>query len=284
MKYINTRLSLFDTCSFKNYFGDANNGGGFTNGEGKISLPAETTKLYVSMELYTTTNILSSCDCWPLQIYFSDGAYNTIKMSTIQIYVGASNYFIELYTNDTKRMRTPYTLGIWHKVYLVIDSVAGTIDFFFDGDKVGTYDGYVKTGVKAISCKIKLGYYNNSYYTKARNIIISDQYFPPNEEVTEIPTTITSDGWEGSGDEYSTETENSTLMIESADLSEVLNGYKVTACNVGMGTTGLGDTIKNIKCDMGNYSNTKEIPATGKGMYFDGLPTSINNITITAKK
>ena len=181
-------------------------------------------------------------------------------------------------------MRTPYTLGIWHKVYLVIDSVAGTIDFFFDGDKVGTYDGYVKTGVKAISCKIKLGYYSDSYYTKARNIIISDQYFPPNETVIVVPATVTNNGfsYDSNSGLYSTETENNTLKLQP-DLS-VLNGYKVTGCNVGMGTTELGDTIKNIKCDMGSYSDTKDIPATGKGMYFDNLPTSINNITVTAKK
>ena len=284
MKYINTNYSLFDTNTFSKFFSDTDKGGGFTNGEGKITLPAETTKLYVSMELYTTTNTLSSCDCYPLQIYFSDGAYNTSKTSTVHLYVNASGRLLELHTNSTKRMSVSYPVGMWHKVYLAIDTVAGTIDFFFNGDKIGTYDGYVKTGVKAINSKLKLGYYDNNYYTKAKNIIISDQYFPLNETVIKVPATVTNNGfsYDSSSGLYSTETENSTIQA-TPDLS-VLNGYKVTACNVGMGTTVLGDTIKNIQCDMGNYSNTREIPATGKGMYFDGLPTSINNITITAKK
>ena len=78
------------------------------------------------------------------------------------------------------------------------------------------------------------------------------------------------------------EAENNTLKLQP-DLS-VLNNYKVTGCNVGVGTTVLGDTIQHIKLDMGNYSNTKKIPATGKGMYFDNLPTNITNITMTAKK
>ena len=284
MKYINTNMSLFDTCDFNKFFSDTDKGGGFTNGEGKLILPAETTKLYVSMELYTTTNTLSSCDCYPLQIYFSDGEYNTIKPSTLHLYVKASNRSVELHTNNTKRMSTPYTLGIWHKVYLAIDTVAGTIDFYIDGDKVGTYDGYVKTGVKAINSKLKLGYYDGNYYTKARNIIIADQYFPLNETVIKVPANITNNGfsYDSNSGLYSTEAENNTLKLQP-DLS-VLNNYKVTGCNVGVGTTVLGDTIQHIKLDMGNYSNTKEIPTTGKGMYFDNLPTNISNITITARK
>ena len=100
----------------------------------------------------------------------------------------------------------------------------------------------------------------------------------------EVPTTVNNTGftYDSSKNQYSTETENSTLQV-TPDLS-VLDGYKVTGCNVGMGTTILGDTIKNIQCDMGSYSKTKEIPATERGMYFEGLPTKLSKITITAKK
>ena len=201
----------------------------------------------------------------------------------MQLNVYADKSLIYLKTNDITRLQTPYTIKNWHKVYLAIDTVAGTIDFYLDGDKVGTYTEHVKTGVKAISCKIKLAK-NNSIYTKARNIIISDQYFPKNEEIIFVPATITNNGfnYDSNSNMYSTEAENSTLQL-TPDLS-VLDGYRVTAVNVGMGTTTLGDTIKNIKCDMGSYSKTQEIPATGKGMYFDDLPTDIKNITITAKK
>ena len=285
MKYINTRYSIFDSSNFQNYFTDSNNGGGFTHGEGKITLPAETTKLYVSMELWSNQNGSNNDpSCWPIQIYFSDGTYNTVKESTVQLHVLPYNGKIYLKTNNAERLQTPWTNQQWHKVYLAIDSVAGTVDFYIDGDKVGTYTDYVKTGVKAINCKIKLSYISSTIYTKARNIIISDQYFPRNEEIILVPATVTADGfsYDSNTNEYSTETENSTLQVKP-DLS-VLNGYKVTGCNVGMGTTKLGDTIKNIKCDMGTYSNTREIPATGQGMYFDELPTSITNITMTAKK
>ena len=277
MKYINTHMGLFETHSFASWLTD-----GFTDGEGKINLPAESTKLYFSMELCSTSSY-SSASCWPAQIYFSDGAYNTVKASTVQLNVYADKSLIYLKTNDITRLQTPYTINNWHKVYLAIDTVAGTIDFYLDGDKVGTYTEHVKTGVKAINCKIKLAK-NSSIYTKARNIIISDQYFPINETVIKVPATVTNSGfsYDSNSELYSTETENSTLQVKP-DLS-VLNGYKVTAVNVGMGTTTLGDTIKNLQCDMGSYSKTQEIPATGQGMYFDDLPTSINNITVTAKK
>ena len=270
-------MGLFESYSFTSWLTD-----GFTGGEGKINLPAESTKLYFSIELCSTSSY-SSASCWPVQIYFSDGAYNTVKASTVQLYVETQNSLIYLRTNNTTCLQTPYTTNEWHKVYLVIDTVAGKIDFYLDGDKVGTYDGYVKTGVKAISCKIKLAK-NSSMYTKARNIIISDQYFPKNEEIIFVPATVTNSGfsYDSNSEMYSTEAENNTLQVKP-DLS-ILNGYKVTAVNVSIGTTELGDTIKNLQCDMGTYSNTKEIPATGKGMYFEGLPTSINNITVTAKK
>ena len=71
----------------------------------------------------------------------------------------------------------------WHKVYLVIDSVAGTIDFYIDGDKVGTYTSYVKTGVKAISAKLRTNNdSNDNYRFRIRNImkffiIILNKYF-----------------------------------------------------------------------------------------------------------
>lgn len=273
MKYINKHYSLFNTCTFQ--FNTAN--GYMYNGSGKISLPAETTKLYASMEIDMKGN-----NSYPFQVYFSDGAYSTIKASTVQLYYNYNKSTLSLYTNDTNRITTPAPSG-WHKVYLAIDTVAGTVDFYIDGDKAGTYDGYVKTGVKAINAKLLAAVNNNgsSYQLKFRNVIISDQFFPINETIIEVPTTVTANGF--SHDSlYSTETENCTLTVKP-DLS-VLDGYKVTGCNVTMGTTVLGDTIKHIKCDMGSYSDTKEIPATGYGMYFDELPTNISNITMTSKK
>lgn len=278
MKYINTHYSLFDTCSFQ--FNGTN--GYFYNGEAKLTLPAENTKLYVSMEIYPA-NI---CTCWPIQIYMSDGTYNTVNNSTVQLYYYYDRQLLKLCTNDTERIQTPINGTYrWHKVYLVIDSVVGTVDFFLDGDKVGTYSSYVKTGVKAVSCKIKTNTdSSDDFRFRIRNIIISDQYFPPNESIIVVPATVENNGFnydEGTG-LYSTETENSTLQV-TPDLS-VLNDYRVTGCNVAMGTTVLGDTIKNIQCDMESYSDTREVPATNKGMYFDGLPTNISNITVTAKK
>lgn len=281
MKYINTTYKLFDSCDFTRYFSETSKGGGFCGGEGKISIPAETAKLYVSMELYTEGT--SSSSCWPIQVYFSDGEYNTAKLSTVQLYLDANNGILYLETNNVKRLNTPFSSKTWHKVYLAVDTTAGTIDYYVDGAKVGTYTDYVKTGVKATSCKIKLQNAASSLYTKAKNIIISDEYFPLNESVMEVPATVTANGfsYDSNNGLYSTETENSTLQL-TPDLS-VLNDYKITGCNVGMGETVLGDTIKNIKCSMGTYSNTREIPATGKGMYFDGLPKNITDITITAK-
>ena len=282
MKYINTYYSLFDTCDFSWY--NDSSGRYFAYGDGKMTLPAETTKLYVSFEINPNEG-----GCWPLQIYFSDGEYNKIIDSTVQIHYNyGSSYIIELCTHDTKRLSRYIAPKTWHKVYLVIDTVAGTIDFYLDNDKVGTYTGYVKTGVNAISAKIRSYKANYGDYEsnrcKLRNFIISDQYFPINESIVEVPTTVTNTGftYDSSKNQYSTETENSTLQV-TPDLS-VLDGYKVTGCNVGMGTTILGDTIKNIQCDMGSYSKTKEIPATERGMYFEGLPTKLSKITITAKK
>ena len=277
MKYINTKYSLFDSCIFT-WLADTDNGGGFTGGEGKLSLPAETTKLYVSFELYTTGT--SSSNCWPVQIYFSDGAYNSISASTVQIHADMGNGNLLLKTNNTERLAIPFTAQIWHKVYLAVDSVAGTIDFYLDGDKVGTYTGYVKTGVKAISAKIKLQKYG-TLHTKARNFIISDQYFPLNEEVITVPATIAADGWSVSSGTYSTDTEGATLTV-TPDAS-VLDGYNVTACNIGMGAVTLGNTIKNLELKAGDYTTTKEIPATNGGMWIDGF-ADVKTTTITAKK
>ena len=281
MKYINTNYSLFDSCDFNRYFNNTDNGGGFCGGEGKISLPAETTKLYVSMELYTGGT--SSSSCWPIHIYFSDTSYDTVAPSTVQLYLDAGNNILYLETNSIKRLNTPFSRKQWHKVYLAVDTTAGTIDYYVDGDKIGTFSDYVKTGVKAINCKIKLINAASSLYTKAKNIIISDEYFPLNETVIEVPVTVTNSGftYDNNSGLYSTEAANSTLQVKP-DLSG-LSDYKITGCNVAMGTTVLGDIIQHLKCDMGNYSSTREIPATGRGMYFDSLPKNISNITLTAK-
>lgn len=277
MKYINSKYGLFDTDNFM-YLSDTNNGGGFTSGEGKLTLPAATTKLYISFELWSDG--VSQVACWPLQVYFSDGSYNTVKASTVHIHADMGNGNLILKTNNTERLAIPFTAQIWHKVYLAVDSVAGTIDFYLDGDKVGTYTGYVKTGVKAISAKIKLFKYG-TLCTKARNFIISDQYFPLNEEVITVPATIATDGWSASGGMYSTDTEGATLTV-TPDTS-VLNGYKVTACNIGIGTTTLGNTIKNLELKAGDYTTTKEIPSTNGGMWIDGF-SDVETTTITAKK
>lgn len=284
MKYINTDYKLFDTCSFTKWFDKNSYGGGFSRGEGKITLNAQTTKLNVSMELYTTENTASDCTCWPIQIYFSDAEYNAAKASTVQINVDTSNRLIKLCTNNSTRLSTPYPVGKWHKVYLIIDSTAGTIDYYFDSDKVGTYTGYVKTGVKAINCKIKLGYYDyGNYYTKARNIIISDEYFPINEEILDIPVTVTNNGftYDADNDLYSTENEDAIL---AATITGSTDGYRETACNVGFSKTVLGDTVKNMQLDMGNYSELQEVPASGFGMYWDDLPVNVNKFTVKSKK
>lgn len=278
MKYINSKYGLFDTDNFM-YLSDTDNGGGFTSGEGKLILLAENTKLYISFELYSTGG--SSSSCWPIQIYFSDGSYNTVKASTVQIHADMGNGNLLLKNNNAERLAIPFTAQVWHKVYLAVDSVAGTIDFYLDGDKVGTYTEYVKTGVKAISTKIKLYRYNSTLYTKAKNFIISDQYFPLNEEVITVPATIAADGWSVSGGRYSTDTEGATLTV-TPDAS-VLNGYKVTACNIGIGTATLGNTIHNLELKAGDYTTTKEIPSTNGGMWIDGF-TDVKTTTITAKK
>ena len=281
MKYINSHYSLFDTCDFSKFFLDTDNGGGFSSGEGKITLPAANAKLYVSFELHSTGT--SSSNCWPLQIYFSDGTYNSTQLSTVQIQYDGANNLIYLKTGSTERARASFSANIWHKIYLIIDSVSGTIDFYVDGSKISTFADYVKTGVKAICCKIKLVSVSASLCTKMRNLIISDDYFPPNETIILIPATITANGFTSDNGKYSTAAENSNLQIQP-DLS-VLDGYKVTAVNVGIGSSILGDTIKKIQCSTENFSTTKEIPATGKGMYFEGLPTTnITKITLTSKK
>lgn len=281
MKYINSKYSLFDSASSFTYFDDSDNGGGFTStgGEAKITLPAETSKLYVSFELYTSGTSFASC--WPFQIYFSDGSYNTVKASTVHIHADMGNGNLLLKTNNAERLAIPFTAQIWHKVYLAVDSVAGTIDFYLDGEKVGTYTEYVKTGVKAISAKLKPYKAASSLYTKIKNIIISDQYFPLNEEVITVPATIAADGWSVSGGTYSTDTEGATLTV-TPDAS-ILDGYKVTACNIGIGTATLGDTIKNLELKAGDYTTTKEIPSTNGGMWIDGF-TDVKTTTITAKK
>ena len=278
MKYINPKYSLFDSCNFT-WLADTDNGGGFTGGDGKISIPAENTKLYVSFELYTTGT--SSSNCWPLQIYFSDGAYNSISASTVQIQLDAGNNVLYLKTNNAERLHIPFVTKKWHKIYISIDSVAGTIDLYLDGDKVGTYDGYVKTGVRAINAKIRLIRVNSSLYTKMKNIIISDHFFPLNEEIIVVPATISAGDRNLSDGYYSTDEENSALTVVPD--TSVLDGYKVTACNIGMGTTMLGDNIKHLKLESGDFSVTQEIPATGFGMYIEGS-TDIGNITITSQK
>jgi hypothetical protein len=278
MKYINPKYSLFDSCDFT-WLADTDNGGGFVGGEGKISIPAEATKLFVSIELYARNS--SSSSSWPIQIYFSDGSYNKVQPSTVQLYNEMSSKILYLETNNTKRLQAPFTAQEWHKVYLAIDTAAGTIDFYLDGDKVGSYTDYIKTGVKAINAKIKLTKAASSLYTKARNIIISDQYFPLNEEIIVVPASVSEGGWNNSDGYYSTDNEDDYLNVIPD--TGVLDGYKVTACNVGMGTTVLGDNIKHLKLETGDYSATKEIPATGYGMYFDQLPTNIGKIKITSK-
>lgn len=282
MKYINSKYGLFDSASSFTYFDDSDNGGGFASagGEAKITLPAETSKLYVSFELYTSGT--SSVSCWPFQIYFSDGDYSSPKNSTVQFHlVGGSSDSLYLKTNNTERLETNISRKEWHKIYCVADSVAGTIEFYLDGDKVGVYDSYVKTGVKAISAKLKPYKANSSLYTKIKNIIISDQYFPLNEEVITVPATIAADGWSVSSGTYSTDTEGATLTV-APDIS-VLNGYKVTACNIGIGTATLGDTIQNLELKAGDYTTTKAIPATNGGMWIDGF-ADVKTTTITAKK
>ena len=283
MKYINTHYSLFDTSTFSNYFAGSNYGGGFSGGEGKITLNAQTTKLYVSFEMRANHNgSFADPNCWPLQIFFSDSEYNKFDaLSCVQLNVMPYDGKLYLKTKNTERIQTAWVNGTWHKIYLAVDTVAGTIDFWMDGLKVGTYTNYVKTGVKAISAKVKLIYKSDDLCTRVKNIIISDQYFPINETIIEVPATVTANGfsYDSNKNEYSTEAEDSTLQAKP-DLS-VINGYKVTACNVCPVTQTQGDTIKNLQCDMGDYSKTNEIK---QGMYFDDLPTSINNITVTAKK
>ena len=256
----------------------------FGDGEAKINLNAKKTKLYVAFEIQTDNTSYSYLDGYPLQIYMNDTDYGVKNQSTVQFYMKPSANCITLDVNGNEYYRySRIEPNIWYRIYLVIDTVAGTIDLYLNGGKIYTLTKYVKTGVKAASAKIICKHWNN-YYVTIKNLIISDEYFPPNETIIEVPATITNNGfnYDSSKNEYSTEAENSTLQA-TPDLS-VLDGYKITACNVGMGSTVLGDTIKNIKCDMGSYSDTKEIPATGYGMYFDELPTNISNITMTAKK
>ncbi|WP_297965805.1 hypothetical protein [uncultured Anaerovibrio sp.] len=283
MKYINSSIpTLFDNSTLKSYTNNKKYKC-IGNGEAKLTLPnVQNTKLYVAFDLFYDTNY-NYINCYPIQIYMSDGAYDKVIKSTIQVYLDASKKLIKFRNTSNDVFSASIYMNVWHRIYLVIDTVAGTVNFYLDGDKIGTYTDYVKTGVKAISCKIASAFWSN-YIPTMKNIIISDQHFPMNETVIEVPATITNNGFtfDSSGDSYGSEAENSTLKLQP-DLS-VLNGYKVTGCNVGMGTTVLGDTIKNIQCSMGNYSDTKEIPANGYGMYFDELPTNIKDITLTAKK
>ncbi|ORT99651.1 hypothetical protein D081_1801 [Anaerovibrio sp. JC8] len=286
MKYMNTSYMLFDMASNMKSLTKTLNSikyPCFGGGDAKINLNAENTKLYVAFEVQYDYNTLY-LDGYPMQIFMDDGGYGIVKPSTVQFYLKPSGNYMTLNINGKEIYKTPRTTeNTWYRVYLVVDSVAGIVDLYLNGDKIYSYTSYVKTGVKATGVRLVLQKYN-SYYVTMKNLIISDEYFPPNEEIVELPATVTADGWtyDSSSNKYSTEQENSTLTV-TPDMT-VLDGYKVTACNVGAGSTVLGDTIKNIKCDVGTYSNTKEIPSTGIGMYFDNLPTNISNITITAKK
>ena len=119
MKYINSKYSLFDEHDLS-FYNDSNGGGYFYNGRGKITIPAETTKLYVSLELYPK-NISYA---WAIQVYMSDGTYSTTKASTVQVYYAYDNSgdygVLYLKTNSTNRLQTPITKNAWNKIYLVI--------------------------------------------------------------------------------------------------------------------------------------------------------------------
>ena len=286
MKYINSHYGLFDMTSNMEYVNTTINKVKypcFGGGEAKINLNADNTKLYVAFDIQMDSTY-SYMNGFPIQIYMSDGKYNEVIKSTVQVWLKASENFLALnsMSNDVYKY-SRFETNTWYRVYLVADSVAGTIDLYVNGNKIYTYTDYVKTGVKAITAKVICKKYNG-YYVTMKNLIISDEYFPPNETIIEVPATVTADGWhyDSSKNLYSTETENATLTV-TPDLS-VLDGYKVTACNVGAGETVLGDTIKKLQLDMGTYSETREIPFTGKGKYWDGLPTNIKRFTVKAKK
>lgn len=286
MKYINSHYLIFDMASNMRALTKTINNEKYPNfggGDAKININAETTKLYVAFDIQFDSTY-SYMDGYAIQIYMDDGVYDKAISSTVQFYLKPSQNYATLDVNGKEYYKTGrwYT-DTWYRVYLVIDSVAGTVDLYLNGDKIYTCADYVKTGVKAKSAKIMCKQYNG-YYVTMKDVIISDLYFPPNEAIIEVPATVTADGWhyDSSKNLYSTETENATLTV-IPDLS-VLDGYKVTACNVGAGETVLGDAIKNLQLDMGTYSETREIPFTGKGKYWDGLPTNIKQFTVKAKK
>lgn len=177
---------------------------------------------------------------------------------------------------------TGYKLNknIWCHVMLDVDSTAGIIAIYADGQKIGEYKNYTKKGASLKTFK----FYLNSVSFRMKNFIVTDGELSSNEIVMEVPVSVLSSEWTESQGSYSTEAVCKSIVLKPAKTR--IDGYTITGAGIIWEEAIGSDNAQALNTVMGQKTGRIQLPS-GKscnaGICFDGVDV-LENIVITSAK
>lgn len=274
MKYINPYYPWFTSIGNMKYSG-SKDGCLAADGWGIVVLDEDTgTHMKMSFDMMITASYMNE---YTAGFYFK--SVRDKAVDDVFLYVNNSNYMeIRLANKNVLTTSFKVSRGIWYHVFLDVDTVAGCITVYVDGNKIGEYTDYVKTGAMAKDFRF---YLNSSYY-KMKNMIVTDGELSINETIMEVETSVESCEWNEAQDGYSTEDIGKKIVLKPARTK--IDGYTITAAGIVWENALGSDNVPSVNISMGQKSKKVQLPSGNShnaGACFDRV-VALENIVVTS--
>lgn len=262
MKYINTALPNFDAVEGQwDYSGGEMKSLGDGTAIGIVNISADKVFVKLDWKSFSSYRVSGSL----LGVYLENNNY-------VNVYHDGSygNLSIRVNNNALSHKYDYSTSKAWRHIFLIVDTVAGTVDFYLDKYFKERITNDKIKGSKVSCCKFYLRR-ENTTYSSMRNLIVSDERVSLNETLYELPLNMISNTFEMDENGALVGTSAGQKVVYKADITEIEKRFRPQLATLVIPEAQASTGVNSVKINLAGEETTEALLENGGCLYVDRI-------------
>lgn len=262
MKYINTSLPNFDAVEGQwDYSGGEMKSLGDGTAIGIVNISADKVFVKLDWESFSSYRVSGSL----LGVYLENNNY-------VNVYYDGSydNLSIRVNNNALSQKYDYSTSKAWIHIFLIVDTVEGTVDFYCDKCFKERITNDKIKGSKVSCCKF-YSRREGSYYSSLRSLIVSDERVSLNETLYELPLNMISNTFEMDENGALVGTSAGQKVVYKADITEIEKRFRPQLATLVIPEAQASTDVNSVKINLAGEETTEALLENGGCLYVDRI-------------
>lgn len=262
MKYINTSLPNFDAVEGQwDYSGGEMKSLGDGTAIGIVNISADKVFVKLDWESFSSYRVSGSL----LGVYLENNNY-------VNVYYNGSydNLSIRVNNNALSQKYDYSTSKAWIHIFLIVDTVEGTVDFYCDKYFKERITNDKIKGSKVSCCKF-YSRREGSYYSSLRSLIVSDERVSLNETLYELPLNMISNTFEMDENGALVGTSAGQKVVYKADITEIEKRFRPQLATLVIPEAQASTDVNSVKINLAGEETTEALLENGGCLYVDRI-------------